>query len=160
MAIDQTLLDELSRFKQLRTVIVGIGNTLKADDAAGVRVCEQIASRVACEVIDAGSVPENYIHRIIRKKPQLLLVIDAIDFGAPAGTIKHFKPQQLDNTVISTHVLSPRVFADMITNEIDAEVIFIGIQPQKTLLGEEITSQIQDAVNQLADCLISVFPPS
>jgi hydrogenase 3 maturation protease len=89
--MDKQLYEQLRKFRGSRTLIVGIGNILKADDGAGPLVCEQLGrAKVCADLIDAGTVPENYIQPIIKKAPQNLLVIDAIDFGASPGTIKIF----------------------------------------------------------------------
>jgi len=142
------------------TVIVGIGNVLKGDDAAGPLVCEKLRqANVSAHVIDAGTVPENYIRTIIRKKPQNLLLIDAIDFGGESGEIRVFKPEQLSSLVISTHTLSPRIFIDMIRKSIELDVYCIGIQPAQTQLGTPVSEQVSKAIQQLCRILTEIFPP-
>jgi len=158
MGTDQQLFKQLSKFRSSRTVIVGIGNILKGDDGVGPLVCEQLQqASMGVEIIDAAVVPENYIQRIIKKAPQNLLIIDAIDLGAPPGTIKIFKPQQLNSIVTSTHTLSPRLFADMVAQSIEVDVYFIGIQPAHTRLGDPMSPQVHRAARQLSQTLIEVF---
>ena len=141
-------------------VIVGIGNILKGDDGAGPIVCEQLGRATICaDLIDAGTVPENYIQPIIKKAPKNLLVIDAIDFGAPPGTIRIFKPEQLNSHAISTHTLSPRLFVDMVCQNIKLDVYFIGIQPAQIQLGQSISPQVSQAIQQLCRALTDIFPP-
>ncbi len=156
----QRLFEQLSAFRNSATVIVGIGNVLKGDDAVGPLVCEQLAGKVCAEVIDAGAVPENYIQPIIRKNPQTLLIIDAIDFAAAAGTINVFRPDQLGSAAISTHTLSPRLFVDMIRRDIEVDVYFVGIQPAQTELGRALSSPVDQALQQLIQTLAEVFPVS
>jgi len=160
MGTDQQLFEQLNKLRGSRTVIVGIGNTLKGDDGAGPLVCEQLRNiGVGAELIDAGTVPENYIQPIIKKAPQNLLIIDAIDFGALPGTISIFKPEQLSSLVISTHTLSPRHFVDMICQDMDVGVYFIGIQPAQTELGQSVSAEVNDAIRWLVRTLIEIFPP-
>jgi len=158
MSTDQSLLQQLNKFRDSATVIVGIGNILKGDDGAGPLVCEQLGRvKVCAELIDAGTVPENYIQPIIKKAPQNLLVIDAIDFGASPGTIRIFKPEQLNSHAISTHSLSPRLFVDMVCQYIKLDVYFVGIQPAQTQLGQSISPQVNRAIQQLSQVLTEVF---
>ncbi len=138
MTIDQQLSEQLNALAGSKAVILGMGNVLRGDDAVGPFLCEQLADKVCTEVIDAGTVPENYIQRIVSKKPQTLLVIDAIDFGASPGEIKVFKTGQLNSIAISTHTLSPRLFVELIAGQIDVAVAFVGIQPAHVKLGEPI----------------------
>jgi len=154
---DRRLFEQLKGLGGSRTVIVGMGNTLKGDDAVGPLVCEGLAGKVCAEVIDAGAVPENYIQPIIRKNPQTLLIIDAIDFGAAAGTIKVFRPDQLGSAAISTHALSPRLFVDMIRRDIEVDVYFVGIQPGQTKLGRALSAPVEQALQQVIQTLAEVF---
>jgi hydrogenase 3 maturation protease len=160
MGTGEQLFEQLNKLHGSKTVIVGIGNILKGDDGVGPLVCQQLQHAKSCaELIDAGTVPENYIQRIIKKTPQNLLIIDAIDFQAPPGTMEIFKPEQLNSTVFSTHTLSPRLFAEMVNRNIEVVVYFVGIQPAHTRLGDSMSPQVCQAVRQLAQTLIDVFPP-
>lgn len=158
MGTDEQLLEKLNKLRGSKTLIVGIGNTLKGDDAAGPLACRQLTGKVCTDLVDAGTVPENYIQPIIKKAPQSLLIIDAIDFGASAGTIEVFKPDQLSSLVVSTHVLSPHLFVDMIRRDIDVDVYFIGIQPAQTELGQSISPEVNRAVQCLTRALVEIFP--
>ena len=167
MGTDQQIFEQLNKLRDSATVIIGIGNVLKGDDGVGPLVCEQLQrTKVCAELIDAGTVPENYIQPIIKKAPRNLLVIDAIDFGAPAGTIRMFKPEQLNSHAFSTHALSPRLFVDMVCQNLrrdptlrePVDVYFVGIQPAQTQLGQSISPQISHAVQQLSKILAEVFP--
>jgi hydrogenase 3 maturation protease len=159
MGTDEQLFEQLNTLRGSKTVIVGIGNTLKGDDATGPLVCQQLRDAGVCaELIDAGTVPENYIQPIIKKAPQNLIIIDAINFGALAGTIKIFKPEQLSSLVTSTHTLSPHLFVDMVRQEIDVDVHFIGIQPAQTQLGQSTSQQVSHSIQLLVNALSKIFP--
>jgi len=158
MATDEQLFDQLNKLRTSMTLIVGIGNTLKADDGVGPLICQQLAGKVSAELINAGTVPENYIQPIIRKTPQNLLVIDAIDFGGSAGEIRIFKPSQLNSIIISTHTLSPDLFVNMIRREIKVDVYFIGIQPAQTQLGQSVSPPVSQAAKRLINTLAEIFP--
>ncbi|MHC4069062.1 MAG: hydrogenase 3 maturation endopeptidase HyCI [Planctomycetota bacterium] len=157
MGTDEELFEQLNKLRGSKTIILGIGNTLKGDDGAGPAVCERIAGKICAEVIDAGTVPENYIQSIIKKAPQNLIIIDAVDFGSLPGTIKLFETERLSSLVISTHTLSPRIFIDMIRNQVKVSVFFIGVQPERTSLGEVLSANVTDAVERLAEALSRVF---
>ena len=161
MTTGQPLTEQLNKLRDSATIIVCIGNILKGDDGAGPLVCEQLmAAKISAGLIDAGTVPENYIQRIIKKAPRILLVIDAIDFGVEAGTIKIFTPQQLNSHVISTHTLSPRLFVDIISRSIQVDVFFIGIQPAHTQLGQSVSPAVSRAIEQLSGIISEIFPTS
>jgi hydrogenase 3 maturation protease len=152
------LREQLNKFCSLRTVILGIGNTLKGDDGAGPQLCNQLVGRTSAEVIDAGTVPENYIGPIVKKAPHNLLIIDAIDFAAQPGTIRFLSPEVLIGLSGSTHSPSPQLFVDLIRKEIPVDVHFIGIQPIQTELGRPLSPEVDRAVRLLADMLAEIFP--
>ena len=160
MASGKSLFEQLNKLCSSSTLILGMGNILKGDDGAGPLVCEQLkAAKISAGLIDAGTVPENYIQRIIKKAPRTLIVIDAIDFGAEAGTIRIFEPEQLNSLVISTHTLSPRLFVDMVRQNIQVDVYFIGIQPAQTQLGQPVSAAVNKAIEKLSVVLAKIFPP-
>ncbi|MBN1806512.1 MAG: hydrogenase 3 maturation endopeptidase HyCI [Sedimentisphaerales bacterium] len=158
MSDEKSVLEQLIIFRDSSAVILGIGNTLKGDDGAGPLVCQQLKdAKIRAEPIDAGTVAENYIQTIIRKAPRNLFIIDAIDFGDEPGAIKVFRPEQLSSHVISTHSLSPRLFIDMICQNIEVDVYFIGIQPAQMQLGQPVSPQVKLAIEHLTDVITKVF---
>ncbi|MHC4636214.1 MAG: hydrogenase 3 maturation endopeptidase HyCI [Planctomycetota bacterium] len=158
MDTDLQLIGQLNQLRDSSTVIIGIGNALKGDDGAGPLICRQLQEmNLGTEIINAETVPENYVQVIVKKAPDNLLVIDAIDFSAPPGSVKVFKPDQIDSFAFSTHTLSPRLFTEMIGRYIEVNVLFLGIQPAQISLGQAFSPQVEQAVNQLLHILADIF---
>jgi len=159
MGADQQLFDQLKKLRGSKTLIVGIGNTLKGDDGAGPLICQRLHSAdLSVEVMDVGTVPENYIQPIIKRAPQNLLIIDAADFGAAPGTVSIFRPEQLNSSVFSTHTLSPRLFVEMIQKEIEVDVYFVGVQPAQIGLGQSISPAVTQTIEALTRAITAIFP--
>ncbi len=160
IAYHQSLYTLLKPLSNSKTIIIGIGNVLKGDDGLGPLVCEKLkAEKISAEVIDAATVPENYIGTIIKKAPQNLIIIDAIDFAAEPGTIGIFELEQLDSYVLSTHSLSPRIFADMIRQGIEPDIYFIGVQPEHLELMSPVSHKVNNAIDDLSSILKNIFQP-
>jgi hydrogenase 3 maturation protease len=160
MSTQHQLKSRLNSVRDSAVLIVGVGNILKGDDAAGPLLCEKlIQAGISIEVIDTGTAPENYIQKIINKAPRNLLVVDAIEFGALPGTIEIFDYGQLDSHAFSTHTLSPRFFVDIIRKNIEVNVYFIGIQPAYTHLGSPVSEQVDSAIENLSRVLMDIFRP-
>lgn len=140
-----------------KILILGIGNTLKADDGIGPAVCEALKPMLAEQVIDGGTAPENYLHKILDFNPQCLLMIDAMDFGAPPGRIRLFEPDDLHGSLSSTHALNPRTFTDLITGQCNTTILYIGIQPGDRTLGNPMSpilkSSVRECVRSIAAAL-------
>jgi len=155
--IEEQLASRLRDLRGLATTIVGIGNELKGDDGVGPFLCHLLGRKVSAKLIDAGTVPENHIQPIIRTKPENLLVIDAVDFGAEAGSARLFGSEEISSVVMSTHSLSPRLFIDLIRREIEVKVLFLGIQPEQMQLGQGLSPVVQSTAEQIAEILIPIF---
>jgi hydrogenase 3 maturation protease len=160
MGDNKQLLKIINPLRNTKTIILGIGNILKGDDALGPMICERLkAEKISAEVIDASTVPENYIQTIIKKSPQNLLIMDAIDCAAEPGTVKIFETEDLNSLVISTHTLSPRIFIDMIRKSIELNVYIIGVQPARTQLGSPVSKEVKEAIDDLTGILKEIFQP-
>jgi len=158
MATHEQFTAGLDKLRNSNTLILTIGNILKGDDAIGPLLYQQLKGKLCVEIIDAGTVPENYIQPIIKKAPENLLIIDAVDFAAQAGTIRLFESSQLSSLIISTHSLSPRIFVDMIMQEIDVHAYFLGVQPAQTSIGQSLSPEVAGALERLTETLVRIFP--
>jgi len=150
-------LSKLDSLAGKKTVIVGVGNELKGDDAAGVLAARQLKGRVGADVFDAGTAPENYIQAVVEKSPQVLLVIDAVDFTGEPGDTRLLKPSQLNGISTSTHTFSPALLIDAIKKQIDVTVWFVGIQPFQTSMGQAPSKQVNKAVKTVVSKLLDLF---
>ena len=153
------LLHILAQSTDTKTVIVCIGNTLKGDDGAAIELYQKLAGKIKAELIDAGTVPENYIQRIVNSEPQMIILVDAVDFGGSAGQIQVFAPEQIPEVATSTHVMSLRFFSDMLNREIHSRILLAGIQPEQFGLGSGLSNPVVEAVAQLAEFFIEMFGP-
>ncbi len=158
MKDNRGLLDGLRPLCGSRTVILGVGNVLRGDDGVGPLVCEALVGKVAARVIDAGTVPENYIRPLVEARPQFLLVVDAVDFGGTPGAIGVFTLDQINDFAFSTHALSLRLFVEVVRTDIEVDVLLLGVQPLCTLLGQPVSDPVQESIQELIGMLSDVFP--
>lgn len=158
MGQDQPLDALLPLLLGSRTVILGVGNTLKADDGVGPLVCRRLAGRISATIIDAGTVPENYIQPIVRAQPETLLIVDAIDFGGRPGDIRIFTSEETGAFAFSTHALSLHLFVDVLGRGAKIGVYLLGVQPGSTELAQPVTEPVQRAIEFLVRTLAEAFP--
>jgi hydrogenase 3 maturation protease len=159
MGVDRRLVESLARWRAARVVILGIGNTLKGDDAAGPVLCARLSGKVRARVIEAGAVPENYIGPVLAASPEVLLIVDAVDFGGRPGQIRLYRSDEIPQFTFSTHALSLHLSLDLIRRERNVEICVLGIQAGRTGLGDSLSPAVRRAVEALADILIQLFPP-
>ena len=128
--------------------VVGVGQELNGDDAAGVQVAQALSRRqragwsdasrpvpFSLLVIEGGHAPENCTGAIRRFAPDLVILVDAAEMGDPPGTIRWLDWHEAVGLDASTHSLPPSMVARYLAAELSCEVALIGIQVQDTSLG-------------------------
>lgn len=153
----QNLRDQLKEIITRSALILTIGNILKGDDAAGPAIAEKLKSIMPDNIIDAGTIPENYIQPIINKNPKVLLIVDAINFDAEPGSIKIFPPEKIKSMAVSTHAPSPQLFLDVIKSSISPQISFLAIQPAQTELGAPLSEPVKQAINAVVKIIAELL---
>jgi|Deesub1362B_J571_1020462.scaffolds.fasta_scaffold04696_4 hydrogenase 3 maturation protease len=147
-----------------RIVIMGIGNILRGDDAAGVVITRKIALNVPENVlvIDCGSTPENYLGKIVKFNPSHILIIDTVIVNGEPGEIKVVDESQIVDTLsFSTHKPSIHILIKYIKGILKGvKFLVLGIQPKKLTLGEEMSEEVKNAVNKISDMLMKILQSS
>lgn len=148
-----------------RIVVLGVGNELNGDDAAGVWVVRRLgeilktaraADRSAGEgapavlLLDCGPAPENFTGAVRRHAPNLVLVVDAVDLGAAPGAVVWIDWRTAEGLGASTHTLSLAVLADYLVRELGCDLWIAGIQPQHLDFDRQVSDAVQGAVQQLS----------
>jgi len=145
------LTDELSIYQQDRIVFVGLGNELRADDAAGLILVERIKSQKEfrnSHFIVAGRNPENHLQTILNYNPDIIVFIDAAEWNGSSGDIKIFNDEEIDQTEFSTHTFSIRMIKDYLLNQQQMNFLFIGIQPLRTNYNQGLSEPVQIAIEK------------
>jgi hydrogenase 3 maturation protease len=131
--------------------IIGVGNSLRHDDAIGPYVCSKLNNSDKMQVLDAGMNPENVIDDVCAHNPKQIIIIDAANFGKDAGEIALVHKDQIPETSISTHMISLKVIAGILAEDTKAEIIFIGIQFKDVSLGEGMCEEVRKAGDEIVE---------
>lgn len=144
--------------------VVGIGNDLRGDDAAGPLVVRALIERQthdtaqpALLALDAGTAPENVTGALRRFAPDLVIFVDAAfadDGGAP-GEIYWLDRRETAGLsaasfTTSTHTLPLPVIARYLASELGCEVTLIGLQAGGTTYDQDASPAIQHAAQDVA----------
>lgn len=141
----------------LRLAVVGVGQALRGDDAAGPLVVRRLrdlldANERLC-LVDAGHAPENCLGPIIRFQPDYILFIDAIVGHQPPGAVVWLAGEAAEETGGGTHTLALSTLTEYLTAATGAPVGIIGIQPAGLALGDPLSPVVAAAVEQVAATL-------
>lgn len=145
----------LSQRTNKRIAIVGVGNEMRGDDAAGMLVVRALGLRVVnlgrLRIIEGGHAPENATADLRKFAPDLVLLIDAADMGKDAGSIALIPMEHIDGISASTHSLPLSMLARYLTLELNCEVALLGIQPKSIEMGESVSDAVNQAVSDIVE---------
>ncbi len=141
--------DFKSRLKG-KVVILGIGNTLRSDDGAGSVLASRIKGKTPFVVFDASVSPENYLEKIVQEKPDTVVLIDAVDFGAKPGEFKFLQAQEIKTVnLFATHNASISLTINYLQNNLKADIIILIIQPKSINFGDKLSREVTATLNKL-----------
>jgi len=148
-----------------RIIVCGIGNELRGDDGAGILclrhliathaqpVSSKKKSRKSVFFLEGGEAPENQTGRMRDFRPDLVVLIDAARGGGSAGDIFVVDPDRIADDEVSTHRISLGMLVRFIRESIGSAVLFLGIEPQSTEMGQGVSEAVKEAIFELSEYL-------
>jgi hydrogenase maturation protease len=140
----------------MNAVVLGIGNTILTDEAAGVRTVEALerAYRMPANVlvIDGGTSGMEMIEDL--SNLDFLLVVDVVKTGAAPGSLVKIAGDEIPvffRDKLSPHQIGlPDVLASLeLLEAIPKEIVVIGVEPISLELGTDMTPTIAGCIPQL-----------
>jgi len=146
----------------LKTVVLGVGNLIMADEGVGVRVVEALLRDYTLPpdvvAIDAGTSSMELLADLSHL--DFLLVVDAINAGKAPGALVKLEGDAVP--VFFRRNLSPHgiglsdVFAALeFMDTAPREVVVIGVQPVSLELSTELTPEIAARVPELVAMVVA-----
>jgi hydrogenase maturation protease len=146
----------------MRAVVLGIGNTILTDEAAGVRAVELLEQRYQMPdnvlVIDGGTSGMEMIEDL--SDLDFLIVIDVVKTGAAPGTVVKIAGDEIPvffRRKLSPHQIAlPDVLASLeLLDAMPKEIIVLGVEPISLELGMEMTATIAEQVPLLVEMAVA-----
>lgn len=129
-----------------RLAVLGVGQALRGDDAAGIKVVQELQKRLPPSedlmLVEAGPAPENFTGLLRRFHPDLVILVDAALMGLTPGAWRRLEWRDTTSYTGSTHTLPLNFLASYLETELGCTVELIGIQPA----GNEFEAPLSPAV--------------
>ena len=142
-----------------RVAVLGIGQSLVADDAVGVLTARVLARSgqltADWQVFETGPAPEAFTGVLRRFAPHLVVFVDAVDMHARPGQIAWFSDWSADGFP-STHGLPLSVLADYLRQELGCVVGLLGVQLSDLEFGESVSAPAQRAVRKIVTGMLKL----
>ena len=147
-----------------RLAIVGIGNELNGDDAAGVLITRKLAVNLkespSVRIFEAGQALENITGALIRFKPDAILFIDALSIGTQPGSIHMLDWQLSQGFSASTHSLPLGVVIQYLLHEHTCQIHILGIQASDTTTGTPVSPEVLQSIDSVSNFILSSLSPA
>ncbi len=139
--------------------VIGIGNSLKADDGAGLAVIESLQGQLppGVKLIELGTGGINLVHELARLDHAI--IIDAGDFNGKPGEIRKFKPDEVKSLRSRSYSLHDwDMFNSIIISqkmgECPRKISIIAIQPEDISFREGFSKTVQEKIPVIARMVI------
>lgn len=139
---------------QNKTLILGLGNTLRRDDGLGPAVIEGLQSqKLANADVQVGGQDGLTLLESIREYPRAI-VIDAVDMGMPAGEVRIFAPGEVrvKSDSLSTHGFGLAEAMELMPMlDIQTELKIIGVQPESIEFGQGLGEKVSNSLGKVVE---------
>lgn len=158
---------------QISVLVLGIGNLVMSDDAAGVIVAQKLLQRYYfpdfVEIVDGGTLGLDLLPKL--ENITHLIMIDAVETGKAAGTCVRLCGQELPialETKISPHQMGLKdlLAVSELMGHLPQEMVLIGVQPGSIEMNVGLTAEVEaqletlisDVLNELTNLGIQALP--
>lgn len=136
-----------------RIALLGVGNELNTDDAAGMLVIRafqpHVFGRPDVLAIAGGAAPENVAGPLRRFSPHMVIVIDAAWLGLDAGRVAWLEAGQIGGVSALTHGLPLTTLVEFLTQETGCAFGFLAIQAGDTGFDRPVTVAVRRACRRI-----------
>ncbi|OHD70858.1 MAG: hypothetical protein A2177_01615 [Spirochaetes bacterium RBG_13_68_11] len=136
-----------------RSLVVGVGNELRGDDGLGPALVGRLRPGHPDACLEAGPSLENHVGTIARRRPERVLLVDAVHLGCEPGAWEVLGSGELERLGTSTHDLPLAMLCELITESSGAEVRVLGVQPASLRLGEPLSPGVERALGRLEELI-------
>ena len=143
-----------------KVVVAGIGNPIRSDDYAGLKIVEKLKGKLPETVclLECETVPESYLLDIEEFNPTHVLLIDAAFLGLNPGEASLVDAEKIaDFSAITTHLLPLRIFCEYVKQATGAKIALLLIEPKSMEFGEGLTAEVQSAAERITKILLELL---
>lgn len=153
--------DELKALISRRPLIfLGMGSEIRGDDGWAFHFILELKKNVPPDVhcIWAATAPESFFAPIAKLTPGQIIICDAGDFKAPAGTYRLFSYHEIiDGDIFFTHRTSLKYFGLMLEKRANCPVHVLLLQPQNIEISFTLSQPVQQGMKKLLSEIASLF---
>jgi hydrogenase maturation protease len=133
-----------------KVLVAGVGRVDRFDDGAGPVLARRLASVPGIRALDCGDRLEDFTGDIVRLRPDVVLVADAVDLRAVPGSMALLDADRLPADA-DTHGGTLRTAMEYLRLRTHAQVFLLAIQPARVADGVGLSNEVGATVDLLVD---------
>ena len=147
-----------------RKVVLGLGNTLNRDEGLGVFALEPLRARLPedgpIELLDGGVLGMSLLPLV--ESCSHLLILDAVDTGAPPGTVTELSREEIPlfaRLKLSLHQLGFQEVLQFasVRGNLPERLGLVGAQPADMSVGVGLSPEIEAVLPEIAARAVAVL---
>ncbi len=144
--------ETVSKSSAREIAVVGIGNPERGDDGLGVEFVRRLAARGWKGTVVAGVTPENISGWLAALNPALVVAVDAVEMGIPAGGRRLLDGEAVAAVSASTHGCSLSLLLGFWERATAARTVLLGVQPARAAArGRGLSREAEGALRRLEE---------
>lgn len=149
-----------------KRLVLGLGNSIMADDGVGPRVIELLNSDprlpVNVELLDGGTLGLDLLPYL--EGVGALVIVDAVETGKAAGTMVRLSGEDVPiamETKLSPHQMGMKdlLAVSRLMGHLPEDIVLIGVQPERLEMDTELSASVNDVLPELVNMVISELSP-
>ena len=140
-----------------RVYVLGLGNTDRGDDGAGILVAEALKKPFPDYSFSEHDGVEGTVLDISEKKGEATVIfVDASDMHLTAGSVRVIPREEVRETEITTHRVAVALMASIL-EKAGKKAVIVCIQPAKIEFRGSISEPVGSAIKQLTEVLAALL---
>ena len=140
-----------------KVYVLGLGNTDRADDGAGVLVAQALKKPFPeFSFSEHDGVEGTALDISERPGDATVFFVDAANLKSPPGTIRVVRADDINDKEITTHRVAVALMATLLEKS-GKNVAVVGIQPGRIEFRGTVTSEVKDSVEIVTRALAAVM---
>jgi len=143
--------------------VIGVGNSIAADDGVGPAVIAELRRRTlpeGVEILDAGPDPLDVIEHLEQEGG--VIIVDAVRMGRAPGTVLTFPAKSAKVNIVADAFSLHGIGLAYVLGLADgmgmpAEVTIVGIEPESVEPGHAMSAAAARAVPRAADAIMNLL---
>jgi hydrogenase maturation protease len=151
---------------QPRVVVLGVGNTLMADEGVGVRCVDELEREgrlpAGVRAVDGGTSTHELLEDL--ENLDLLIILDAVASGRPPGTILRLEGAEIPSAFSNKlsphqHGINDLLATLTLLGRSPKRVVLVGVEPERLSLSLDLSPLVASRLPEMKELVLRELSP-